>query len=221
MAKKKLYPAFTLAEVLITLAIIGVVAAMTLPVLINNINDMQYKSAYKKAFSVAGQAFIAMDKDNLVGINSDYAYDPVYFQKFMTNFKIAKSCTSGSNNSDCWDNTGELFGLDFSSGYPTNNCYAFIDTSGMAWTVINGTEGRIGVDVNAFKPPNIYGQDRFILRFQDINGLKVDIPAKIVPWGDCTNTDTTSCANVCPSNKCGTAGSSVYRKYYGKSWLYN
>ena len=41
--------AFTLAEVLITLGIIGVVAAMTIPTLISNTNGAQFKTAYKKA----------------------------------------------------------------------------------------------------------------------------------------------------------------------------
>lgn len=40
--------AFTLAEVLITLGIIGVVAAMTIPTLMNKTNDAELKSAYKK-----------------------------------------------------------------------------------------------------------------------------------------------------------------------------
>ena len=43
---------FTLAEVLITLGIIGVVAAMTMPTLINSTQGAQYKTAYKKALSV-------------------------------------------------------------------------------------------------------------------------------------------------------------------------
>ena len=42
---------FTLAEVLITLGIIGVVAAMTIPTLISNTNGAQFKTAYKKALS--------------------------------------------------------------------------------------------------------------------------------------------------------------------------
>ena len=41
--------AFTLAEVLITLGIIGVVAAMTMPTLMNSTNGAQYKTAYKKS----------------------------------------------------------------------------------------------------------------------------------------------------------------------------
>jgi prepilin-type N-terminal cleavage/methylation domain-containing protein len=44
--------AFTLAEVLITLGIIGVVAAMTLPVLFANINDVVLENQVKKAKSV-------------------------------------------------------------------------------------------------------------------------------------------------------------------------
>ena len=42
--------AFTLAEVLITLGIIGVVAAMTLPSLVNEHNNKQYVVAFKKLY---------------------------------------------------------------------------------------------------------------------------------------------------------------------------
>ncbi len=53
--------AFTLAEVLITLGIIGVVAAMTIPTVINATNGAQYKTAFKKALSVMAQA-VEMNK---------------------------------------------------------------------------------------------------------------------------------------------------------------
>ena len=49
---------FTLAEVLITLGIIGVVAAMTIPTLISNTNGAQFKTAYKKALSTLNQAIV-------------------------------------------------------------------------------------------------------------------------------------------------------------------
>ncbi len=54
----KKFNAFTLAEVLITLGIIGVVAAMTMPTLMNSTNGAQYKTAYKKALSVLSQAVV-------------------------------------------------------------------------------------------------------------------------------------------------------------------
>lgn len=48
--------AFTLAEVLITLGIIGVVAAMTIPTLIANTNGQKYRSQLKKTISTLSQA---------------------------------------------------------------------------------------------------------------------------------------------------------------------
>jgi len=47
---------FTLAEVLITLVIIGVIAAMTVPSLMQNTNAQEYRSALKKAISAVNQA---------------------------------------------------------------------------------------------------------------------------------------------------------------------
>ena len=47
---------FTLAEVLITLVIIGVIAAMTVPTLMNNTNAQEYRSALKKAIAGVNQA---------------------------------------------------------------------------------------------------------------------------------------------------------------------
>ncbi|MDD3237319.1 MAG: prepilin-type N-terminal cleavage/methylation domain-containing protein [Candidatus Gastranaerophilales bacterium] len=51
--KKK---AFTLAEVLITLVIIGVIAAITIPSLLNKTNQQEYRVGAKKAYSVLSQA---------------------------------------------------------------------------------------------------------------------------------------------------------------------
>ena len=48
---------FTLAEVLIALVIIGVIAAITIPTLSNSYNDKMYVSALKKDFSVLSNAF--------------------------------------------------------------------------------------------------------------------------------------------------------------------
>ena len=47
---------FTLAEVLITLGLIGVVAAMTIPNLIANTNGAKFRSQFKKSISTLSQA---------------------------------------------------------------------------------------------------------------------------------------------------------------------
>ena len=56
--------AFTLAEVLITLGIIGVVAAMTLPTLINNTKDTELVSRAKKSYSEIMQAVQMYEAQN-------------------------------------------------------------------------------------------------------------------------------------------------------------
>ena len=48
---------FTLAEVLITLGIIGIVAAMTLPALISNHNKKVIATQLKQNYSIISQAF--------------------------------------------------------------------------------------------------------------------------------------------------------------------
>ena len=55
-ANLKGFRGFTLAEVLITLVIIGFIAAMTIPTLINKTNNQEYVSKLKKAYSTLSQA---------------------------------------------------------------------------------------------------------------------------------------------------------------------
>ncbi|OGI22573.1 MAG: hypothetical protein A2287_06030 [Candidatus Melainabacteria bacterium RIFOXYA12_FULL_32_12] len=49
---------FTLAEVLVTLVIIGVVAALTIPALLQNANQSEFKSAFKKSLATLNQAVV-------------------------------------------------------------------------------------------------------------------------------------------------------------------
>ena len=56
--------AFTLAEVLITLGIIGVVAAMTIPVLIQKHNNQVVETRLKKVYTVMNQAILMSEAQN-------------------------------------------------------------------------------------------------------------------------------------------------------------
>lgn len=164
--------AFTLAEVLITLAIIGIVAALTIPALINTINDAQYKTAYKKAYSMICQAFLQASNDNaispLTGSNSSTGSE-ANFAVIKKYFEIARDCNN-SNLSDCWDITGEAFRNN--DGISTN-IPAFVDKSGMSWKLksfdaANNAPG-VAVDTNGLKGPNKYGQDRFPFFYANAN----------------------------------------------------
>lgn len=215
--KKRLF-GFTLAEVLITLGIIGTVCAMTIPILMNNIQDAQFKTAYKKAYSVASQALNQANADYLmVEFTNDASGNN--FKMFMQQFKVAKECFD-SNNSECWDASGEKMWQSSLSDYAPKETYsAFIDSSGMAWSTVY-TFGRLLVDTNGFKSPNQWGKDRFVFSIYDINDNNSALPLKIKPYsGDyClgSSCDNTAWTHLCQSNKCGTD-----KNYYGTSWLYN
>ncbi len=75
--------AFTLAEVLITLAIIGVVAAIAIPSVINNTQQQEFRTGLKKAVSALNKA-IALN----VAIDGETPYDNAntygYFMKHMS-----------------------------------------------------------------------------------------------------------------------------------------
>ena len=74
---------FTLAEVLITLGIIGVVAAMTIPTLISNTNSAKFKSQYKKTLSTLNQAALM----GTAQYDLDYA-------------SLTSACTAGTDKPD-------------------------------------------------------------------------------------------------------------------------
>lgn len=115
-----LLPAFTLAEVLITLGIIGVVAAMTIPTLMNKTNEAELKTAWKKQFSVINQAAMSVLNENGGGTflnafdsgsNKDLAACENMKDMFKRYLKYTKECSgiaadggagAGSTPEGCW-----------------------------------------------------------------------------------------------------------------------
>ena len=79
--------AFTLAEVLITLGVIGVVAAMTMPVLIKNYKSIVLRSQFTKAYSSFAQATQKIFMEDFGGVNdfenSSVADLIILYQKHM------------------------------------------------------------------------------------------------------------------------------------------
>ena len=63
---------FTLAEVLITLGIIGIVAAMTMPTLIENYQKKVLETQYKSTVSVLSQGFKNWaENDDIINYNNN------------------------------------------------------------------------------------------------------------------------------------------------------
>ena len=116
---KRFKKGFTLAEVLITLAIIGVVAAIAIPSVISNSQQQEFKTGLKKAVSVLNSAItmnIALDGESPYE-NADLFQ---YLQKHMSVMR-STSILPWSSQFVAWDNT-------YYKGY---NNGAFYTTDGM------------------------------------------------------------------------------------------
>lgn len=179
---------FTLAEVLITLGIIGVIAGITIPVLMNNIQDQQFKVAYNKAYSAASQAWMNANTNGTIvpcsqwqdsgGITCNYDN----FIALKNEMKITKDC--GNVTSGCWNMSGEK-AWQGGGDYPKTNAPSFIDASGTAWSKLlnSANAGEVLVDVNGNRAPNQYGRDRavFVLYYYTFDNTnqrgKANIPS--------------------------------------------
>ena len=165
--------AFTMAEVLITLGIIGIVAAMTLPTVINNAQDKQFRTMFKKQFSIISQAFQMVYMDDGEEIKFDEWRDMVFYVcKIGTKLKAEYSglkCDEITDNQfenhrdtrikwhddKKWYNAQKL-PMQLNVGY---RYMTFYRPDG-AW--INFACARyIFVDVNGAKKPNTVGRDIF------------------------------------------------------------
>ena len=79
--------AFTMAEILLSLTIIGVVAAITLPSLMGNINERTWNTQRKALHARISQAIAMMPKLNGYGVvsgNENFATDVTLGQTFLT-----------------------------------------------------------------------------------------------------------------------------------------
>ncbi len=158
---------FTLAEVLITLGIIGVVAAMTMPTLINSTQGAQYKAAYKKALSALSQGVtlnVALD---------DFDFADAVAGDETTDYSIAKILNDRMNvvkiNDDGFDTGYAINGNDPDSiADNAANNYTFYFNDGMVFSFPQDAEGCTQtaavaddnqicygvIDVNGTKGPN-------------------------------------------------------------------
>ena len=182
---KKIYrlQGFTLAEVLITLGIIGIVAAMTIPSLINNSQDVQFRSAWKKTYSNLSQAHQKLVSDNGGTIKDLTANDANSninaLDYFLPYLSYRKRCVLAQVDG-CWHANNQFYFL--------NSTPYSIGGNSTAGAILNdGTLifyrysptcatvcGYMFVDTNGFKSPNKIGKDIHFIYL---------LPDRLIPRG--------------------------------------
>lgn len=212
--------AFTLAEVLITLGIIGVVAALTIPTLVNNYRKKQFETGLKKEYSVLLQALDMYKQDNETPLkkeDTDQSHGE-FKNKIKPYLKILVDCgdeQAGKYEAKCVQNgyytqdkkytyktySGNIANEDlFDDGQIILN-----DGSHLLFeNVGNGGAVFVSIDVNGYnKLPNKWGEDVFTFQLMN-DGKLLPMGAKGTIYADedtfCSKTSSNrfngiACAN--------------------------
>lgn len=179
---------FTLAEVLITLGIIGVVAALTIPALISDSQKQQEVTALKKAYSEIQNALKmymlnnSCDTLSCTGVFNGTAggttWDANMDTAIRSVFKVVESCDS-NDSSKCSKNVNYL-GATASWSTFFNFGYMFKTADGFLFQILDSDAGSctynsgagsgvkmknacayIIVDTNGDQKPDRFGRDVF------------------------------------------------------------
>ncbi len=205
---------FTLAEVLITLGIIGVVAAMTLPTLVSNYKKQTYVTQLKKTVSTLEQGFQKMradaggvdkleDTEPYIKMRTNSEHGECPFGSFLVdpactqfyedlkqyfNFVNLVECENYiikfRNSNEGDDITGDNFMIF------TDGAMVSLDT-----TYVSEEESTfMNLDINGYKAPNTYGYDVFRFKVTP-NGKLIDYKNA----DNCRTSDGASSADGCYS----------------------
>ncbi len=176
--------AFTLAEVLVTLGIIGVVSAMTVPSLMQNHQRKTYVTQLHKVYNELQQASLQYMTDNNAinmkeaGINSDDAASD-FIKKY---FKVVQDC--GADVSPCFPEYTLYKRLSGTANSSWVGKRHFVLASGASVSTYYHPADELllefWVDINGQKGPNIIGRDLFGM-YMSVDGVLDDLTTNKFP----------------------------------------
>lgn len=185
--------AFNLAEILITLGVLGVVAALTMPMLIANYQKKQTVESLKQAYSLLQHAyeFAQQDYGSIEYWNyknmSNVAIRDTFFLPYFKSASVPKSTYKyNTPNWPIWSDgmkNGYIFPADAVSSClqtPQNYLYCFRN-------LYNG-HVIINIDINGIqKGPNRVARDIFMVGFNSDYGNRIEFEG-IVTYQHCNKT---------------------------------
>lgn len=210
MKKNNMKRAFTLAEVLITLAIIGVVAAITIPSLNNNINKQDTVAKVKKAYSVLSQATEAIkaecggkiqncitnpDADDNDNVTRQEVAD-LYKAKLQLNKECPTATDEGCFGNVVYKYLNNTANFNYATAsWMKNARFSLVDGTSVVFdwngeTYSPGVLYHIDIDINGIKSPNQWGKDLFAFYYDSKSNT-------IRPLGIASNCKQTSAGTDC------------------------
>lgn len=203
--------AFTLVEALLAISIIGIIAAFTIPTLLNNVNKAGYTNSFRAAYSVLMNATNQILTDNGYNLKNAFHAPSDVRDAYASKVKTIKNCDYDSFFEDCWYPEDDIKSL---NGWPhldryndvvddfrvggeglqlANGMLLFFNvTWGFASDCSNMEDGigpecmTLWVDTNGYKKPDTLGRDIFIFILNE---------KTLLPWGNVSNNN-----HYCDSN---------------------
>ena len=198
------YRAFTLAEVLITLSIIGVVAAMTIPVLINKIGDTVLNTQNKKAQAIlangikmlmAKEEVMSLEDTALKGCGDDKG---CIANEIKSSFKVLED---NSTSDDAFNGKYQFTNQEnYEIWQDSGLSYVFSTPDGMIFGLMKNSEDNdnylnVIADINGTKSPNKGGKDLCKYLLTQTASLSENCTAmeEFTPTSQCTVGDYAKC----------------------------
>ena len=169
--------AFTLAEVLITIGIVGVVSALTIPNLLTAYKAHRYRSQFLKSYSTIQQAFRQMEADGLSTDPTSYGVQ-TFYKTFSKYVKTAVDCGYFGHEKyhpQCYKSSSPKAYKTYDGkrkahpGLLNDGELVLLDGTNLLFENMGGSYPiYVSVDLNGFvNPPNRWGYDLFTFHFKD------------------------------------------------------
>lgn len=182
-----MFRGFTLAEVLVTLGIIGVVSAMTVPTLMQNYQRKTYLTQLHKVYNEVQQASLKyMTDKNAINLREAGLIDAANMKEFTQNyFKIVNNCGTEIKQPCFADSYKNLNGVSTASKQNWDQSSSVTLASGASILIdapdsysktVNGFTSYYGhmlIDINGLQGPNVGGRDMFRVEFYDDGSIDV------------------------------------------------
>ncbi len=198
---------FTLAEVLVTLGIIGVISAMTVPSLMQNYQRKSYVTQLNKVYNLLSQALMSYQNDkNAIDLAEAGLTSAAEVKNFLNKYlKVSATCYTAFtpcfastyknmngttlNNGSYWAGTANAPCVSLVSGAAI--CMEQAKYHSTKWGDVTSPYGHITIDINGQQGPNIAGRDLFFVTYYLDGSIDEDgVPPACKTQGQCGSSKT-------------------------------
>lgn len=137
------FKGFTLAELLVSLAVLGLLATFAVPKVLQTVSEQQQKAVLREVVATLSAVTFKAIQNN--GASREFFRENLQYQRLCANHPNEEGCWAGNSAGDATNKDGYLL------------------HNGATLTSFNGVLESVAVDLNGTTGPNIFGVDQIWL----------------------------------------------------------